>query len=149
MPPAAIGISVKPADTGDGYTCKVPVNSLSEDGVAPEVGDSVDYSVKGTVKSVSGGQATVDIDSVNGEPVGEEASESPEEESTEEEGEEGTGGGPPGANAPPTSGAGGITPGLPAVAPGMPRRKRFSIPGLAGMGARLRQGARTNPMPMF
>jgi hypothetical protein len=146
MPPAAIGITVSPKDTGT-YTCKIPVNSLSEDGVPPEVGDSVDYSVKGTVKSVSGGQATVDIDSVNGEPVGEEASESPEEESTEEEGQEGAGGGAPGGG-PPTSGAGGITPGLPAVAPGMPRRKRFTIPGLAAMGNKLRTGARRNPMPM-
>jgi hypothetical protein len=116
---------------------------LSEDGVPPEVGDSVDYSVKGTIQSVSGNNATVKIDSVNGEPVGEEASESPEEESTEEEGEEGAGGGPP------TSGAGGITPGLPAVAPAMPRRKRFTIPGLAAMGNRLRTGARRNPTPMF
>jgi hypothetical protein len=143
MPPAAIGITVAPKDTGT-YTCKIPVNSLSEDGVPPEVGDSVDYSVKGTIQSVSGNNATVKIDSVNGEPVGEEASESPEEESTEEEGEEGAGGG-----GPPTSGAGGITPGLPAVAPGMPRRKRFTIPGLAAMGNRLRTGARTNPTPMF
>jgi hypothetical protein len=144
MPPAAIGITVAPKDSGT-YTCKIPVNSLSEDGVPPEVGDSVDYSVKGTVKAVSGGSATIDIDSVNGEPVGEEAAESPEEESTEEEGEEGAGGG----SGPPTSGAGGITPGLPAVAPGMPRRKRFTIPGLAAMGNRLRTGARRNPTPMF
>jgi hypothetical protein len=144
MPPAAIGITVAPRDTGT-YTCKLPVNSLEEGGTPPEEGDSVDFSVKGTVQSVSGNNATVKIDSINGEPVGEEASESPEEESTEEEGEEGAGGG----GGPPTSGAGGITPGLPAVAPGIPRRKRFTIPGLAATGARLRQGARRNPMPMF
>jgi hypothetical protein len=122
----------------------VPVNSLEEGGTPPEEGDSVDFSVKGTVQSVTGKNATVKIDSINGEPVGEEASESPEEESTEEEGEEGAGGG-----GPPTSGAGGITPGLPAVAPAVPRRKRFTIPGLAAMGNRLRTGARRNPTPMF
>jgi hypothetical protein len=147
MPPAAIGITVAPRDTGT-YICKLPVNSLEEGGTPPEEGDSVDFSVKGTVQSVSGNNATVKIDSVNGEPVGEEASESPEEESTEEEGEQGAGGGAPGGG-PPTSGAGGITPGLPAIAPAMPRRKRFTIPGLAATGARLRQGARRNPMPMF
>jgi hypothetical protein len=140
--PAAIGITVKPSDTGT-YTCKVPVNSLEEGGTPPEEGDSVDFSVKGTVQSVTGNNATVKIDSINGEPVGEEASESPEEESTEEEGEQGAGGGQP------TSGAGGITPGLPAVAPAVPRRKRFTIPGLAAMGNRLRTGARRNPTPMF
>jgi hypothetical protein len=141
--PAAIGITVAPSDTGT-YTCKVPVNSLEEGGTPPEEGDSVDFSVKGTVQSVSGNNATVKIDSINGEPVGEEASESPEEESTEEEGEQGAGGG-----GPPTSGAGGITPGLPAVAPAVPRRKRFTIPGLAAMGRNLRAGARRNPTPMF
>jgi hypothetical protein len=141
--PAAIGITVAPSDTGT-YICKVPVNSLEEGGTPPEEGDSVDFSVKGTVQSVTGKNATVKIDSINGEPVGEEASESPEEESTEEEGEQGAGGG-----GPPTSGAGGITPGLPAVAPAVPRRKRFTIPGLAAMGNRLRTGARRNPTPMF
>jgi hypothetical protein len=141
----AIGITASPKDSGT-YTCDVPVNSLAEDGVPPEVGDSVDYSVKGTVKSISGSQATVDIDSINGEPVGEEAAETPEEESTEEEGEEGAGGGagPSG----PASGAGGITPGMPSPF-GMPKVRKTRIPGLAAMGARLRKGARTNPMPIL
>jgi hypothetical protein len=112
---AVIGISVHPKDKT--YTCDVPVNSLEEDGVPPEVGDSVDYSVKGTVQSVDGGQATVKIDSINGEPVGEEAAESPEEEAGEE-GQEGAGENPGLSGANP--GPGGANPGvaLPAV-PGL------------------------------
>ena len=52
------------------------------------------YSVSGTVQSVSGNQATVKIDSVNGEPVTEEGTETPEQEGAESEtGTEGGGGG--------------------------------------------------------
>src|SRR5215475_4828191 len=83
MATIAIGISKGPG----GYTCKVPVNALAEDGVPPEEGDTVQYSVSGTVQSVSGGTATVSIDSINGEPVAEEASESPQEEAAEGPGE--------------------------------------------------------------
>jgi hypothetical protein len=114
MATIAIGVSKGPG----GYTCKVPVNSLAEDGVPPEQGDTVEYSVSGTVQSVSGSEATIKIDSINGEPVSEEASESPEEEAAEPE--TGTEGG----------GAGGPAPG-----------------GAAAMGARLRRGARGLPLP--
>jgi hypothetical protein len=81
---AIIGINVKPK-AGGGYTCKVPLSAVEQDGVPPEQGDKVDYSVSGTVQSVSGNDATVDIESINGEPVGEEAAESPEEEAAEPE----------------------------------------------------------------
>jgi hypothetical protein len=81
MATIAIGVSKGPS----GYTCKVPVASISESGVAPEQGDSVSYSVDGTVQSVSGNQATVKIDAINGEPVAEEGAESPEEEAAEPE----------------------------------------------------------------
>jgi hypothetical protein len=90
MATIAIGISKGPG----GYTCKVPVNALAEDGVPPEEGDTVQYSVEGKVQSVTGGTATISIDSINGEPVAEEASETPEEEAAEPEtGTEGAGGG--------------------------------------------------------
>lgn len=79
MATIAIGVDRGPGE----YTCRIPVNSLSESGVPPEEGDTVEYSVSGTVTSVSDGEATVKIDSVNGEPVGEEASETPEEEAAE------------------------------------------------------------------
>lgn len=79
MATIAIGVSKGPS----GYTCKVPVASISESGVAPEEGDSVSYSVDGTVQSVSGNQATVKIDAINGESVAEEGAESPEEEAAE------------------------------------------------------------------
>jgi hypothetical protein len=97
MATIAIGISPK---AGGGYSARVPVNSLEEGGVPPEEGDKVSFSVDATVQSVSGGTATIDIDAINGEPVSEEAAESPEEE-TGEEGEEGA----------PPAGAGGPGPG--------------------------------------
>jgi hypothetical protein len=109
----AIGIS-----KGGGYTCKVPVASISESGVAPEKGDQVEYSVSGSVQSVSGNQATVKIDAINGEPVAEEGAESPEEEAAEPE--TGTEGG--GAGAGPAE-------------------------SLASMGARLKKGTRGMPLP--
>jgi hypothetical protein len=79
---ATIAIGVSP--TSGSYTAKVPVNSLGESGVPPEEGDKVQFSVDATVQSVSGGSATLSIDAVNGEPVSEEAAESPEEEAGEE-----------------------------------------------------------------
>ena len=66
---ALIGVSVKPK-AGGGYTCKVPIDLLSQDGVPPSEGDDVDYQVSGTVQSVTDTDATVKITSVNGEPVG-------------------------------------------------------------------------------
>ena len=110
MATIAIGIS-----KGGGYTARVPVNSLAEDGVAPEEGDKIQCSVEGTVQSISGGTATVTIDSINGEPVSEEAAESPEEEASEE-GQESGGGG---------AGGGGES--------------------TAAMGARLKKAARNAP----
>src|SRR4029077_2749612 len=98
MATIAIGISPK---AGGGYTCKVPISAISEGGVPPEEGDTVQYSVEGKVQSVTGNTATVSIDTINGEPIGEEASESPEEEGAEPEtgngggGGAGVGGGPP------------------------------------------------------
>ena len=141
MATIAIGISPK---AGGGYTCKVPISAISEGGVPPEEGDTVQYSVEGKVQSVTGNTATVSIDTINGEPIGEEASESPEEEGAEPEtgtppGGGGAGGGPPvAANGP-------ASPGL-----GLGRAKiGGTLPGesLAGMGARLRKGAKGRPMP--
>src|SRR5258705_12281939 len=69
MPPALIGESIKPT-AGGGYTCKVPLDLLSEDGTPPAQGDSVSYSVDGTVQSVDTEDATVKITAVQGQPVG-------------------------------------------------------------------------------
>jgi hypothetical protein len=137
---ATIAIGVDP--TSGNYICKVPVNSLAEDGVPPEQGDSVQYSVSGTVQSVSGPTATVKIDSINGEPVGEEGSESSEEEGAEPE--TGGGGSPsPGGGGTPVAASGPSSPGLGRAKIG------GSLPGetLAGMGQRLRKGARGKPLP--
>jgi hypothetical protein len=138
MATIAIGISPK---AGGGYTCKVPISAISEGGVPPEEGDTVQYSVEGKVQSVTGNTATVSIDTINGEPIGEESSESPEEEGAEPE--TGT---PPGGG-----GAGGGTP-IAASGPGLGLGRAKiggTLPGesLAGMGARLRKGARGRPMP--
>jgi hypothetical protein len=141
MATIAIGISPK---AGGGYTCKVPVAALAEGGVPPEEGDTVQYSVEGKVQSVSGNTATVSIDSINGEPVGEEGAESPEEEGAEPE----TGGG-----GPPNPGGGGTPvaasgPGLGlAGPPGLTPQRRKNMAGIAAMGKRLRQGAKGRSMP--
>ena len=70
--------------SGGGYTCKVPLDLLAQDGVPPEQGDSVSYSVEGSVQSVDAEDATVKITSVNGEPV----SEAPDQETSEDQASE-------------------------------------------------------------
>ena len=56
----------------------VPVNTLEEDGVAPEPGDKVTFTVDGKVEHVEGSKAYVSIEKVNGQDT----------ETGEEEGEE-------------------------------------------------------------
>jgi hypothetical protein len=141
MATIAIGISPK---AGGGYTCKVPISAISEGGVPPEEGDTVQYSVEGKVESVTGNTATVSIDTINGEPIGEESEESPEEEGAEPETGAGGGGGGIGGRTP-VAANGPASPGL-----GLGRaRIGGTLPGetLKGMGARLRKGARGRPMP--
>jgi hypothetical protein len=147
MATIAIGIG-----KGGGYTADVPINSLQEDGVPPEEGDQVSFSVEATVKSVSGGTATLDIDSVNGEPVSEEGAESPQEEQGEEE-QEGAGGGPgPGGTSSQADGTGRPI----GAAPARPLGRMMNSRGgkapllptgetLPQMGARLRKQARSAP----
>lgn len=85
---ALIGVSIKPTAGGD-YTCNVPLDLLSEDGVPPAKGDQVSYSVDGTVQNVGGENATIKIDAINGQPVGAEGPEgSPQEEAQESPAEE-------------------------------------------------------------
>jgi hypothetical protein len=64
-------------ETGDHLAC-VPVNTLEEDGVAPEPGDKVTFTVDGKVEHVEGDKAYVSIEKVNGQDT----------ETSEEEGEE-------------------------------------------------------------
>jgi hypothetical protein len=80
---ALIGVNVTPKADGSGYVCKVPLDLLSEDGVPPQEGDSVDYSVSGTVQSVDAEDATIKIESVNGQPVDESAADEAAEDSTD------------------------------------------------------------------
>jgi hypothetical protein len=122
----------------------VPISAISEGGVPPEEGDTVQYSVEGKVESVTGNTATVSIDTINGEPIGEESEESPEEEGAEPETGTPPGGGGAGGGTP-VAANGPASPGL-----GLGRAKiGGTLPGetLKGMGARLRKGARGRPMP--
>jgi hypothetical protein len=68
---ALIGVNVTPKSDNSGYVCRVPLDLLSEDGVPPAEGDSVSYSVDGTVQSVDAENANIKIESVNGQPVDE------------------------------------------------------------------------------
>jgi len=79
----AIGVKEKPAKP----TMSLPVDALSADGAEPEVGDEVEHSIKGTIASIKGDMATVNLTALDGQPIEgspeEEASESPEEEQSE------------------------------------------------------------------
>ena len=102
---ALIGVSVKPKADGSGYSAKVPLDLLAEDGVPPQEGDSVSYQVDGTVTAVDAENATIKIEAVNGQPV----DESSAQEATEDAGA--------GAGAPPAPGSSAaMRPGLAAGA---------------------------------
>ena len=167
MATIAIGVSPK---AGGGSTATVPLSALEQDGVPPEEGDTVSFSVDATVQSVSGGNATLKIDAVNGEPVGGAENEPEEEAEPEEEGQQppapAAGGGPSG----PASGADGIgrplgaaparpanrtmtSKGMPTM-PGMPRTSSMPMGSMktstgetvAQMGKRLRKAAKAQPL---
>ena len=136
---ALIGVVSKGAG---GYTAKIPLDLLAQDGVPPEQGDDVSFSVDATVKSVDAEDATVSITSVNGEPV----NESPADEAAEDQGDQSVGaGGPPqpGGQAGGASGAGGR-----GFAVKGPRGSAAAIsPETLALGAALRKKARGQPMP--
>lgn len=112
-------IAVQKAPGGGSYTCNVPLDLLSEDGVPPAQGDSVSYSVEGTVQSTDAEDATVKITSVNGQPV----AESPGDETAEDTG----------AGAPAAAPAAAVVPPGPTSS--------------AAMGAALARGAKGRPLP--
>ena len=90
MATIAIGISKGPP----GASASIPLDALEQDGVPPEQGDQVSFSVDGTVQSVSGTTAKVKIDAINGEPVNESAAEESAEDQAEgDTGDTGAGGG--------------------------------------------------------
>jgi hypothetical protein len=103
---ALIGVSAKPAaDKTSGFTVQIPLDLLSEDGVPPQTGDAVDFSVTGSVESADDENATVKITAVNGQPV----DESSAQEAAEDAGT--------GAGAPPAQGSSAaMRPGLAAGA---------------------------------
>ena len=138
---AIIGVSVKPSSS----TATIPLDLLAQDGVPPEEGDDVSFSVDATVKSVSGSNAVVSIQSVNGEPVsgGDDDSAGPDDE------DQGDQGGPPqpGGQAGGASGAGGRGGPMPRRAPaGVPLGGALS-PSTLALGSALRKKARGQPLP--
>ena len=138
---AIIGVSVKPSSS----TATIPLDLLAQDGVPPEEGDDVSFSVDATVKSVSGSNAVVSIQAVNGEPVsgGDDDSAGPDDE------DQGDQGGPPqpGGQAGGLSGAGGRGGPMPRRAPaGVPLGGALS-PSTLALGAALRKKARGQPLP--
>ena len=145
MATIAIGISPK---AGGGVTTQVPVNSLYEDGVPPEEGDQVSFSVEGKVQSVDGNMATVAIDSINGEPVGEESSESSKQEAAEGQtpATSGAGGGqtPVAANGPRS--ASGLDPSIAPMGTGL-ARNRLDRTGTVALRNRLMKGSKGQALP--
>jgi hypothetical protein len=134
-------IGVVSPKSGGGYTAKIPLDLLSQDGVPPEQGDDVSFSVDATVKSVDAEDATVSITAVNGEPVNESAA----DEASEDDTGAGASGGPPqpGGQAGGLSGAGGRGGPVPK---GVPLGGALS-PSTLALGAALRKKARGQPMP--
>jgi hypothetical protein len=134
---AIIGVVSKPS----GSTATIPIDLLSQDGVPPEQGDSVSFSVDATVKSVSGDNATVSIQAVNGEPVNGGGG---DDESGEDDSGDGGGaaGGPPqpGGQAGGLSGAGGRGGPMPRVAGPI-------SPTTLALGAALKKKAKGQPLP--
>lgn len=60
----------EPADSPDsGVKVYASVASLAVNGTAPEIGDEVDLTLKGTVSSIDGDVACVSPTEVNGEPA--------------------------------------------------------------------------------
>lgn len=134
---AIIGVSASPSSS----TATIPIDLLAQDGVPPEEGDQVSFSVDASVKSVSGSNATVSITAVNGEPVsgGDDDSAGPDDE------DQGDQGGPPqpGGQAGGMSGAGGR---------GGPMPKGIPLPGALSpstlaLGAALKKKAKGQPLP--
>jgi hypothetical protein len=145
---ALIGVVAK----GGGYTAKIPLDLLAQDGVPPEQGDDVSFSVDATVKSVDADDATVSITSVNGEPVSgsgadDESTEPDEDEATPAPG--GSTGGPPqpGGQAGGASGAGGKGWPVKAAVVAPVRPVGPISPQTAAIGAALRKRAKGQPMP--
>ena len=133
-------IGVVSPKSGGGYTAKIPLDLLSQDGVPPEQGDSVDFSVSATVSSVDAEDATVKITAVNGEPVDESASDEASEDDSGDGG--GAAGGPPqpGGQAGGLSGAGGRGGPMPRVAGPI-------SPATLALGAALKKKAKGQPLP--
>jgi hypothetical protein len=65
------GAGSAPTDsTSGGVTVTIPIDLLGQDGVPPSQGDQVQAQIDATVKSVSGSNATLTIDAIDGQPVG-------------------------------------------------------------------------------
>ena len=61
-----------PMESAEKSHC-VPAAALAIDGAAPEVGDEVEYTVKGRVARIEGGETYVMPETINGQPAQTEA----------------------------------------------------------------------------
>jgi hypothetical protein len=145
---ALVGVKASPSSS----TATIPIDLLAQDGVPPEQGDTVNFSVDATVKSVDGDNATVSITAVNGEPVDDSSAEESTEDEDQDQGAAAPPGGPPqpGGQAGGSSGAGGR--GWPAKGAAIggiaPVRPVGPIsPSTLAMGAALRKKAKGQPLP--
>lgn len=144
MPTIAIGIGKTP--TGQ-PTATLPLDALKEDSVPPEEGDKISCSIEGTVQSVSGQNATISIDSINGEPVGEGGGESDQDEDNEQDqGQTPQASGPNFPNPSPLAPMGGATAPPAGGALAAPLRNRLNRAGTNLMRNRLLAGARNRPL---
>jgi len=160
----AIGVKEKPAKP----TMSLPLDALSTDGAEPEVGDEVEHSIRGTIGSIKGDMATINLTALDGKPIEgspeEEASESPEEESAEEQSEGGESESPPPKRKSKNPGNPGRRAGPPINIPGLPpAAAALGAPGAAALlgprararaqtaalGAGLRRRARGQPIPLM
>lgn len=55
---------------GGGVSVDIPLDLLSQDGVPPAAGDKVQAQIDATVNSVTGKTASLTIDAIDGQPVG-------------------------------------------------------------------------------
>ena len=62
-------ISAEPSPAPSGNTVPVPLAALEVDGTAPAAGDEVTFSVTGRLVSAEGETGSVEVTSINGQPV--------------------------------------------------------------------------------
>lgn len=71
---AELGAEAAEGDHAEGNEQCVPLAALSLEGTAPAVGDAVEFTVAGKVTRIEGGHAYIAVETLNGEPLPQQAS---------------------------------------------------------------------------